>query len=164
MDMTNKPVLFVALLCGCCGIAAADGLRPPPTKEGLWESHMTQTQQGKPASDRTVKMCQTHALTESMQSNAEQLRKKNECTSNVTRPSGNTYVEETRCAKGPNAGSVTKVIYTYQADTSSHTEMHMNVGNSETLVTIDAKYVSSCPAGMKPGDLIIDGKVIPGGA
>jgi hypothetical protein len=28
---------------------------------------------------------------------------------------------------------------------------------------IDAKYLGSCPAGMKPGDLIIDGKVISGG-
>jgi hypothetical protein len=81
----------------------------------------------------------------------------------VTQPSANTYVEESRCAKGPNAGSVTKVIYTYQGDTASHTEMHMNVGNAETVMIIDAKYLGSCPAGMKPGDLIIDGKVISGG-
>jgi hypothetical protein len=69
------------------------------------------------------------------------LRKKNECTSNVTQPSTNSYVEESRCAKGPNAGSVTKVVYTYQGDTASHTEMHMNVGKSETVVIIDAKYL-----------------------
>jgi hypothetical protein len=37
------------------------------------------------------------------------------------------------------------------------------VGKSETVMTIDAKYLGSCPAGMKPGDLIMDGKIIPAG-
>jgi hypothetical protein len=144
-------------------MAGADELKPPPTKEGLWETHTTQVQQGKTVSDRSVKMCQTKELTKSSQSDGEQLRKKNECTSNVTQPSSNMYVEESRCAKGPNAGSVTKVVYTFQGDTSSHTEMHMNVGKSETVMIMDSKYVGSCPAGMKPGDLIMDGKLISGG-
>jgi hypothetical protein len=108
-------------------------------------------------------MCQSKETTKSMQSNGEELRKKNECTSNVTQPSANMYVEESRCAKGPNAGSVTKIVYTYQGDTASHTEMHMNVGKAETVMIIDAKYLGSCPAGMKPGDLMIDGKIVSGG-
>jgi hypothetical protein len=73
------------------------------------------------------------------------------------------YVEESRCAKGPNAGSITKIVYTYQGDTASHNEMHMNVGKAETVMIMDAKYLGSCPAGMKPGDLIMDGKIISGG-
>jgi hypothetical protein len=108
-------------------------------------------------------MCQSKELTESMQSSGAELRKNNECTSSVTQPSTNTYVEESRCAKGPNAGSVTKVVYTHQGDTASHTEMHMNVGKSETVMIMDAKYLGSCPTGMKPGDLIMDGKIISGG-
>jgi hypothetical protein len=163
MEMTFKPASLVALLLVWIGIARADGIKPPPTKEGLWETHASQTQQGKTVSDRSVKMCQSNELTKSMQSNAEELRKKNDCTSSVTRPSANTYVEESRCTKGPNAGSVTKVIYTHQGDTASHTEMHIISGKSETVMIMDAKYLSSCPAGMKPGDLVIDGKVIPGG-
>ena len=58
---------------------------------------------------------------------------------------------------------LTKVVYTYQGDTASHTEMHMNVGKSETVMIMDAKYLGSCPVGMKPGDLIMDGKIISGG-
>jgi hypothetical protein len=161
--MTFKSAVFVAVVAVWTGIAGADEIKPPPTKEGLWETHSTQTKQGKTVSDSTVKMCQSKELTESMQSGGEELRKKNECTSSVTRPSSNTYVEESRCAKGPNPGSVTKVIYTHQGDTSSHTEMHINSGSSETLMIIDAKYVGSCPTGMKPGDLIIDGKIVSGG-
>ena len=164
MHVNRNPVALVVVLSAWTGMAGADGLKPPPTKEGLWETHSIQTQQGKTMSDSTVKMCQSNELTKSMQSNGEELRKKNECTSSVTQPSANTYVEESRCAKGPSPGSVTKVIYTHQGDTSSHTEMHMTLlGKTETVMLIDAKYVGSCPAGMKPGDLIIDGKVISGG-
>jgi hypothetical protein len=163
MAMTFKPAFVVAVLSAWIGIAGADGIKPPPTKEGLWETRSTKILQGKTTSNTSVQMCQSKELTKSMQSTGEELRKKNECTSDVTQPSANTYVEESRCAKGPNAGSVTKVIYTYQGDTASHTEMHMNVGNAETVMIIDAKYLGSCPAGMKPGDLIIDGKVISGG-
>jgi hypothetical protein len=164
MHVKIKPVFLVAVLSAWTGMAGADELKPPPTREGLWETHSTQTQQGKTMSDRSVQMCQSKELTKSMQATGEELRKKNECTSSVTQPSANTYVEESRCAKGPNAGSVTKVIYTYQGDTSSHTEMHMTLlGKTETVMLIDAKYLGSCPAGMKPGDLIIDGKMISGG-
>jgi hypothetical protein len=163
MDMQCKPAFLVVLLSAWIGIADADGIKPPPTKEGLWETHSTQTLQGKTVFDKSVQMCQSKETTKSMQSSGEELRKKNECTSNVTQPSANTYVEESRCAKGPNAGSVTKVVYTYQGDTASHTEMHMNVGKAETVMIIDAKYLGSCPAGMKPGDLMIDGKIMSGG-
>jgi len=163
MDMTFKPAFVILVLSISIGIAAADGIKPPPTKEGLWETRSTKIQQGKTTSNTSVQMCQSKELTKSMQSSAEQLRKKNECTSSMTQPSAHMYVEESRCAKGPSPGSVTKVIYTHQGDTASHTEMHMNLGNSETVMLIDAKYLGSCPVGMKPGDLIIDGKVISGG-
>jgi hypothetical protein len=161
-DMKCEPACLVAALSAWIGLAEADGIKPPPTKEGFWETHSTQTEQGKAALDRSVRMCQSNETTRSMQSSGEELKKKNECTSSVTRPSTNT-LEESRCAKGPNAGSVTKVVYTYQGDTASHTEVRMNVGKSETVMIIDAKYLGSCPAGMKPGDLMIDGKIISGG-
>jgi hypothetical protein len=163
MDMIFKPALVVAVLSVGSGIAGADGIKPPPTKDGLWETHSSQIQQGKTVFDGSVKMCQSKELLKSTQSSGEELRKKNECTSRVTQTSTNTYVEEGRCAKGVNAGSVTKVVSTYQGNTASHTEMHMTAGKSETVMIVDAKYLGSCPAGMKPGDLIMDGKIISGG-
>jgi hypothetical protein len=163
IDMAFKSAWPVALLSIWIGSAAADEFKPPPTKEGLWETRTTQVDQGKTVSDRSVQMCQSKALNESMQASSEEFRKKNECISTVTHPSSNTYVEEGRCAKGPNAGSVTRVVYTYQGDSASHTEMHLNVGKSATLMVMDARYVGSCPTGMKPGDLLMNGKIIPGG-
>jgi hypothetical protein len=165
IHMKYGPFLVIAVLSASMGIAGADEFKPPPTKDGLWETHSKQTQQGKTVFDMSVKMCQSKELTKSMQSSGEELRKKNACTSAVTQPSPNTYVEESRCAKGPNAASVTKIIYTYQGDTASHTEMHANDGKSETVMIIDAKYLGSCPAGMKPGDVVTaDGKTISGGS
>lgn len=162
--MTFRAILLVAVLSALSGIAGADEFKPPPMKDGLWETHSTQTQQGKTVFDMSVKMCQSKEHTKSLQSSGEELRKKNECTSTVTQPSPNSYLEESRCSKGPNAGSVTKIIYTYQGDTASHTEMHMNAGKSETVMIMDAKYLGSCPAGMKPGDAVTaDGKKIGGG-
>ncbi len=161
--MTFKPAFLIAILPVWIGIARGDGIKPPPTKEGLWETHSVRSEQGKTLSDTSVRMCQSRVITESMQADAEKLRKENQCISNVAQPTSNSYVEETRCAKGPNAGSVTRVIYTHQGDTSSHTEMHLNVGKSETVMIMDAKYVGSCPTGMKPGDLMVGGKIIPGG-
>src|ERR1700722_8799578 len=163
MRMRFKPILLVAALSASIGIGHADEFKPPPTKEGLWETHNTQIQQGKTVSEGTMKMCQSNKITESMRLSGEELRKKNACTSSVTQPAPNTYIEESRCAKGPSAGSVTKVVYTHQGDTASRTEMHMTLGNAETVMIMDAKYIGSCPAGVKPGDSIMsDGKVISG--
>jgi hypothetical protein len=162
--MRSRPVLLVAVLLASIGSAGADEFKPPPMKDGLWETHSTQIQQGKTVFDTSVKMCQSKELTKSMQSNGEELRKKNKCTSTVAQPSPNTYVEESRCAEGPNASSVTKIIYTFQGDIASHMEMHMNEGQSETVMIMDSKYLGSCPADMKPGDAVMaDGTKIAGG-
>jgi hypothetical protein len=164
MHMRFRRVLVVTVLSASIGVAGADEFKPPPMKDGLWETHSTQTQQGKTVFDTSTKMCLSKELTKSVQSDGEELRKKNKCTSTVTQPSPNTYVEDSHCAEGPNAGSLTKVIYTYQGDTASHMEMHMNAGKSETVMIMDSRYLGSCPAGMKPGDSVMaDGKIISGG-
>jgi hypothetical protein len=154
----------IAILSASIGIAAADDFKPPATKEGLWETHSVYSRGGKTTTDQTVKMCQSNATTKSAQDEGAALRKRNDCTSRVTHPSANTYQEETTCAKGSNPGATTRVIYTNQGDTSSHTEMHIISGQDDTLVIMDAKYVGACPTSMKPGDLMMqDGKIISGG-
>ena len=163
--MRFRLFLLVPVLSALIGISGADEFKPPPMKDGLWETHSRQTQQGKIVFDTSVKMCQSKELTKSKQSSGEELRKRDGCTSAVTQPSPNTYAEESRCAKGPNAGSVTRIIYTYQGDTASHMEMHTNDGKSEAVMIMDAKYLGSCPSGMKPGDAVMaDGKKISGGS
>lgn len=162
--MRLKPLLLTATLCAGIAITRADEFKPPPTKEGFWETHSSQVQQGKTVSSSSVKMCKSNEQTKALQKTAEEVRKRNECTSTVSQPDSSTYVEESRCAKGPNAGSVTHVTYTYQGDTATHTEMRMSIRGTESVMTIDAKYVGNCPSGMKPGDFMMgDGKIISGG-
>ena len=63
--MTFRPVSLVAVLSALIGIASADEFKPPPMKDGLWETHSTQTQQGKTVFDTSIKMCQSKELTAS---------------------------------------------------------------------------------------------------
>lgn len=162
--MRFKPVLLVTVLSASIGVAGADEFKAPPIKDGLWETHSTQSQQGKTVFATSIKMCHSNQLTNSMQSEMEALRKKRKCTSTVTQPSPNTYVEESRCAEEPDGGSRTRTIYTYQGDTAYHMETRSNHGEAETVMIMDSKYLGSCPAGMKPGDALMpDGKKISAG-
>jgi hypothetical protein len=154
----------IAIVAASIGLAAADEFKPPPMKDGLWETHSVQTQAGKSVSDMSIKMCQSKALTQSTQSLSAEMRKQNQCSSVVSQRSANTIVEETRCAKGPGAGEVIKAVYSHVGDTAAHIEMHQQKGSSEDVTVMDMKYLGSCPTGMKPGDVIMpDGKVFSGG-
>lgn len=154
----------IAIVAASVGLAAADDFKPPPMKDGLWETHSVQTQAGKSISDMSIKMCQSKENTQTTQSLAEEMRKRNQCTSVVSQRSGNTIVEETRCAKGPSAGLVIKAVYSHVGDIAAHIEMHQQKGSADDVTVMDMKYLGSCPAGMKPGDMIMpDGKVFHGG-
>jgi hypothetical protein len=164
MKMRIRVSLCAVVVAASITVAAADEYKPPPMKDGLWETHSVSTAAGKTASDISIKMCQSKELTQQSEATAKELRTKNECTSVITRQAGDTVVEESRCAKGPNAGAVTRLIYSHTSDTGSHMEMHSHIGTStESVTVIDMKYLGSCPAGMKPGEIIMpDGKRVGG--
>jgi hypothetical protein len=148
-----------ALVFVSAGIAVADEPQLPPLKEGLWESH-TQMIIQNTKHDSVLKLCRTHQIDKSVkeQSKAigENLRKSRQCTDVITRQSAGSYSSESHCVKD---GSATKTTVTYQGDTSYHMEMHRKDNQSESVTTIDDKYVGSCPADMKPGDAVMgDGK------
>jgi len=153
----------IAVVAASAGIASAQDYKPPPMKDGLWETHSVQSTAGKSFNGMTIKMCQTKELTQSSEALSAQLRKTNQCTSTIVQQSGNMVVEESRCAKGPNAGEVTRLVYSHVGDTASHIEMHSHRAGAEDVTVMDMKYLGSCPSGMKPGDVIMpDGKVMSG--
>jgi hypothetical protein len=160
MQMRISLGFCMAVVAASITVAGADEYKPPPMKDGLWETHSVQTAAGKTVTDMSIKMCQSKELTQQGEATSKELRQKNECTSVITRQAGDTVVEESRCAKGPNAGAVTRFIYSHTADTVAHIEMHSRQGSTTESVTVmDMKYLGSCPAGMKPGDIIMpDGK------
>jgi hypothetical protein len=151
--ITIEAFLSLAALSALIGMASADELQLPPTKEGLWESHTQQLIQNKKY-ETVMKICQSHEVEKSMKSVGESLRKQNQCSEVVTRQSANSYTSESHCDKGPLTGSVTKTTITYQGDTATHMELHMTNGASETVTIVDSRYLGSCPADMKPGDAV----------
>jgi hypothetical protein len=160
--MRINPGLALALIAAYGATAAADDFKPPPMKDGLWEAHTVQVMGGKTMADMVIKMCQTKELTASSEAFAKEMRKTNQCTSTVTQ-TGNTVVEDSHCTKGPTAGDVSHTVYSHVGDTASHVEMRMHIGGTETSTVSDMKYLGSCPAGIKPGDVIMpDGKVVSG--
>ena len=141
------------------GIAIADEPQMPPLKEGLWESYSQMIiKNNKQAS--TLKVCRTHEIDKSVKERTkaigENMRKSRQCTDVVTQQSAGSYSSESHCVKD---GSVTKTTVTFQGNTSYHMEMLRKDSQSESAMTIDDKYVGSCPADMKPGDAVTeDGK------
>jgi len=143
-----------AVMFALIGFARADELQLPPAKDGLWQTHTQQVIQNKKI-ETSMKMCKSQELDKSMKSAGENIRKLNHCTDVVTRQSANSFLSESHCDKGPLSGAVTKTSMTYQADTSYHMEMHMKDAQSESVTIIDARYLGSCPADMKPGDVVM---------
>ena len=148
-----------AMVFVSAGIAIADEPQLPALKEGLWESH-TQMIIQNTKHDSVLKVCRNHQFDQAMKDQSkvtgENLRKATQCTDVTTKQSANSYLSESHCLKD---GSVTKTTATYQGDTSYHLEMHRKDNQSESVTTIDDKYVGSCPADMKPGDTVMaDGK------
>jgi hypothetical protein len=157
-----KTQLIIGCL-GCLAIGAwAAEVAIPEMKDGLWESRTQRTVQGKKL-DVTMKICHSSEAQQSMKATGDEVRKANQCTEVVTQTSPTTYTSESRCAKGVLAGSVTKLVYTLEGDLAYHMEVHSMQGQDDTLTITDSKYLGSCPAGMKPGDVVMaDGKKLDG--
>jgi hypothetical protein len=152
--MTIRVLAAAAMLLASTTIARADDPQLPPLREGLWESH-TQQKTKENKIDSVLTLCRTHGYDQTVRASiklaGENTRKLNQCTETVKRKSATSYSSEMHCAKD---GSVTKVTMTFQGDTSYHMDMHLKNGRSETLMTVDDRYVGSCPSDMKPGDAV----------
>jgi hypothetical protein len=145
-----KIALAVAalLLAGSCW---ADEPDLPYFKAGLWQATSSHTAAGK-TTQTSMKLCQSRDTQKKDRDFSATLRKNSKCTYKVSHPSANTYVTENQCPAGQ---PTSKSTMTFQGDSAYRLEMHQTAGSQESVMVIDAKYVSSCPADMKPGDVIM---------
>jgi hypothetical protein len=146
-------------------MAAALAIDLPPWKEGLWEIRtQTTSNPGNKKSDGTVKLCRDHAYDKAAE---DLLKKMKECTITWDAAGAGKFVSASRCTVNGTV-IVSKGTSSYQS-TSVHTETHTTYtpaffGTIDETTIQDQAYVSSCPAGMKPGDRISsDGTMQPHG-
>ena len=137
-------------------LAIASAAGPPEQKEGLWSIHRQSiNNSGSQTTESSSTICRSHtygAYTLSLVKN-----KKVGCTTLKEDWQGSNYSAESRCIVAGTAVE-SKGTVSYTGDTSAHSETRgagtpALGGVSETTMTMDQKYVASCPAGAQPGDL-----------
>ncbi|MGA2724723.1 MAG: DUF3617 family protein [Bryobacteraceae bacterium] len=158
-----EKILFSVAAALLLPIGITNAADPPELKEGLWTSHRQTTHNpGNKVSEQTSTICRNHAYDQHMQSLARDVKG---CTTVSESFQDGVYSLELHCVV---SGTVieSKGTTTFQGDTAAHTETHATYTPalrdlSESTVITDQKYVGSCPAGAKPGDITYaDGSVI----
>jgi hypothetical protein len=150
--MKKMLISATAALLFLIGIANAGN--PPEQKEGLWSSHVQSVDNpGNKKTESTSTICRSHAYDEHVRSIAKSVKG---CTTVSESFQGTKYSVELHCVEAGTA-MVSKGTATFQ-DISAHSENHTTYtpaldGVSETTMIMDQKYVGSCPAGSRPGDL-----------
>jgi hypothetical protein len=145
-----KTALMIAALL-LVGTVRADEFEPPYFKDGLWQATTTHNVGGKPT-QITLKLCQNRDTQKKDREFSASLRKRSQCTYKVTHPTATTYVTEDQCPAGKPS---TRGTITFTNENAYKMEMHRISGTDDSAMTIDAKYLGSCPADMKPGDVIM---------
>jgi hypothetical protein len=132
--------------------AAADTY--PPRKPGLWEVSVHNSA----IPDVTTKMCIDADTDQLFHKFSDDIRT-HHCDKHDTKFSGDTVETDTSCVvRGTTVttDSVTK----FTGDTAYHVDIKMHfdppkLGQSDMSTSQDAKWLSDCPADMKPGDLLL---------
>ena len=127
----------------------------PHRKPGLWQ--MTMTMQGSPMGPMTSKYC-IDAATEAVLMQMGQSTANKMCSSETVHVAGSTGTIDAVCRFGKTTStSHTTVTFlgdtAYRSETHSHLDPPSKFMKGDRIMTNDARWVGSCPAGMKPGDI-----------
>ena len=137
--------------------SGADADQCPPRKPGLWQ--MTVTMQGSPVPPMTSKYC-IDAATESALISAGQNAANKMCSGETIRITGGTGTIDATCKFG-NMTSTSHTVITFMGDAAYHSETRSHLSpppkyvKSDHVTVNDAKWTGPCPAGMKPGDIVM---------
>ena len=145
-------VLTLALISG---LASGDEL--PQRKAGLWEIVSTDVSAKRPP--QRQRLCldrESDALLNKM----GVATGRQACATNEMHVTGNRVTIHAVCDFGRSQLTTDGVI-TYSGDSSYRNEMHGRfeppmAGIGDTHTVQDGKWIGACPAGMKPGDLVMN--------
>ena len=153
-----------AIVAGVVFAASAAQAMPgdfPPRRAGLWDVTVNMESMKIPA--RTNKMC-IDAATDAKLMKLGVASKEADCTSMNVSGMGSTRVVDSVCHM--NGGEQKNhIVMTFSGNSAYHMDMQSQfsppiAGKSQSHILQDAKWVGPCPAGMKPGDMMINGMKI----
>ena len=140
--------------------ALADDAHFPPRRPGLWEISMN-------AGANVIKtqQCVDHATDQAMMMRGFEVVKKHGGTISIT-GSGNRFRVTTVIAMGGHTMNTTEDVV-FVGDTAIQGRGHIKVtppypggAMPDTDTTNDSKWVGACPAGLKPGQAMINGHTV----
>lgn len=158
----THPLLGAALALALYSAAAA-AIDFPTLKSGLWESRVNRDAAQK-SSMPVTRICIDSAVQKEML-DMGMGSMKSMCSKNDLRRDGNRIYGEAECKLGESTMK-SKSVTTFTSDSAYHTEVKSSyeppfMGRSASTTVIDAKWTGACPAGVRPGDVIMpDGKSI----
>jgi Protein of unknown function (DUF3617) len=127
----------------------------PARKPGLWEV----TSHAEVGHATTTKMCIDPETDQLFHKMGTDLRSIKHCERDDVKVDGDTVTTDSECKLGSATETTTGVIKftgdsAYHADITIHFDPAV-LGKSDTSITQDGKWTGDCPAGMKPGDLVL---------
>lgn len=156
--MKNRTLCLVSSLILATLSSSAFAADNPQRKAGLWETTMRSPQmQGH---DVVSQQCIDNKTDAEMMKRS--LNQQNQqCTTPKPKRTATGWEMDSVCTQD---GSTTTMHMTMSGDMNSQYTMHMKGkrtpaqdGISEFESTMNARYLGACPAGMKPGDMKING-------
>jgi hypothetical protein len=148
--------LFVVLVVASVAAFAAS-FDPPKRKSGLWEIKIA-SEQAK--GGQTIQQCIDEKTDDMMKSGMPGAEKPT-CSKNEMRKEGDRIISESVC-KLRDSTATTRAVFSgrfdsaYKANIKSTYEPPLS-GMRETSTVIEAKWLSPCNPGQKPGDISIPG-------
>ena len=151
-----KRTITAMLLASATACGAAQAADFPARKPGLWQVNMTMP--GGPMPPQQMKMCIDRNTDSEMQRlgmNASQ----GMCSKPDITRSGNTVTINSVCKMAQTQAS-THAVSQFTGDTAYHTDVTTKfdpplAGHAQQMMAQDAKWISPCPADMKPGDVVM---------
>jgi len=150
-----SPLTLLSLIAMPLVAVAADA---PARKSGLWE--ITTSMAGPHAMSQTMQQC-VDEKTDKLTENAGMQEARQNCSKNDIRREGSKVVTESVC-KFEGTTATTRGEFTgdfasnYRGDIRSSYNPPMQ-GMKDMQMTIAAKWLGPCKAGMKPGDVMMPG-------
>ncbi|PPQ41783.1 DUF3617 domain-containing protein [Rhodopseudomonas palustris] len=140
--------------------AAAGAIELPTRKAGLWELKMARPGGGA-ASDITILHCTDEATDKRMTSSLQPMANET-CSKQETQKTATGYVTDSVCdIAGMNTTSHAVVTgdfnSAYTVEVTSNTDKPLPGLPKEGHMTLQAKWLSPCKEGQKPGDIVMPG-------